>query len=86
VGSVCGTDPTRLGNKGVVLVESREARVGTLVRLLDGERRSGKTSVGTVERTYGHPDYLAAEVRFKDGSTELCWHHELTKLDKNTAN
>ena len=52
-------------------MESREARVGTLVRLLDGGKRSGKGRVGTIERTYGHPDYLAMEVRFADGDAEL---------------
>jgi hypothetical protein len=60
-------------------MESREARVGTLVRLLDGVRRGARDRVGTIERTYGHPDYLAADVRFEDGSAELCWHHELAK-------
>ncbi len=58
-------------------MESREARVGTQVRLLDGAKRDGKGRVGTIERTYGHPDYLAMDVRFEDGSAELCWHHEL---------
>jgi hypothetical protein len=38
--------------------------------------------VGVVERTYGHPDYLALEVRFEDGSAELCWHHELAKVEE----
>jgi len=38
--------------------------------------------VGVVERTYGHPDYLALEVRFEDGGAELCWHHELAKLEE----
>ena len=60
-------------------MESREARVGTLVRLLDGGKRSGKGRVGTIERTYGHPDYLAMDVRFEDGDAELCWHHELAR-------
>jgi hypothetical protein len=60
-------------------MESREARVGTRVRLLDGARRGARDRVGTIERTYGHPDYLAADVRFEDGSAELCWHHELAK-------
>jgi hypothetical protein len=64
--------------KGAVFLESHEARVGTLVRLLDGGKRDGKGLVGTIERTYGHPDYLAMEVRFEDGGAELCWHHELT--------
>ncbi len=66
-------------------MESREARVGTLVRLLDGEKRDGKGCVGTVERTYGHPDYLAMEVRFEDGGVELCWHHELARVDNSSA-
>ncbi len=63
-------------------MESREARTGTAVRLLDGGKRGGKRCVGTVERTYGHPDYLAMEVRFEDGSAELCWHHELTEVEE----
>lgn len=58
-------------------MESREARIGVPVRLLDGARRGGKGCVGVVERTYGHPDYLAMEVRFEDGSAELYWHYEL---------
>ena len=68
---------------GVNLLESHEVRTGTAVRLLDGARRNGKGCVGTVERTYGHPDYLAMEVRFEDGSSELCWHHELTEVKGN---
>jgi len=62
-------------------MESREARVGTLVRLLDGGRRAARGRVGTIERTYGHLDYLAVDVRFEDGNKELCWHHELAKAN-----
>ena len=68
---------------GVTFLESREVRTGTMVRLLDGGRRDGKGCVGTVERTYGHPDHLAMEVRFEDGNAELCWHHELTEVQGN---
>ena len=60
-------------------MDSREALVGTHVRLIDGNRRNGRGSVGTIERTYGHPDYLAADVRFEDGGAELCWYHELAR-------
>jgi hypothetical protein len=60
-------------------LDSCEARVGTLVRLLDGRKRNGRGSVGRLERIYGHPDYLAVDVRFEDGSAELCWHHELAR-------
>ena len=60
-------------------MEPREARVGTQVRLLDGAKRDGKGRVGTIERTYGHPDYLAVDVRFEDGGAKLRWHHELAR-------
>ena len=53
--------------------------MGTPVRLLSGERRGGKGSLGTIERTYGYPDYLAVDVRFEDGGVRLYWHHELAK-------
>jgi len=60
-------------------LDSREAHVGTLVRLLDGRKRNGRGSLGRIERTYGHPDHLAMDVRFEDGGAELCWHHELAR-------
>jgi hypothetical protein len=60
-------------------LKSSEALRGTPVRLLDGQRRNGRGSVGTIERTYGHPDHLAVDVRFEDGAAELFWHHELAK-------
>ncbi len=58
-------------------MEPHEARTGTSVRVLDAGRRAGKGRVGTVVRTYGHPDYLAMDVRFEDGSVELYWYHEV---------
>ncbi len=51
------------------------------MRLIDG----GKGNVGTIEQTYGHPDYLAMEVRFEDGNAELCWHHEVAKEEEGIA-
>lgn len=68
---------------GVRLLESHEASIGTLVRVLDGARRSGKGRVGTVERTFGHPSYLAMDVRFEDGSVELYWYHELGRTEES---
>lgn len=62
-------------------MESHEARVGTLVGVLDGGKRPGKGRVGTIEKTYGHPEYLAMDVRFEDGSVELYWCHELKTID-----
>jgi len=62
-------------------LESREARIGTAVGVLDGAKRTGKGRVGTIEQTYGHPDYLAVDVRFRDGSVELYWYHELRTME-----
>ena len=62
-------------------LESREARIGTLVGVLDGAKRPGKGHVGTIEQTYGHPDCLAMDVRFEDGSVELYWYHELRRME-----
>jgi hypothetical protein len=62
-------------------MNSHEARVGTLVGLLDGVKRTGKGRIGTIERIYGHPDYLAMDVRFEDGSVELYWYHELRRME-----
>ena len=61
-------------------MNSHEVRVGTLVRVLDGAKRTGKGRIGTIERTYGHPEYLAMEVRFEDGCVELYWYHELGRM------
>ncbi len=66
-------------------LESREAHVGTQVRLIDGGKRNGKGNVGTIEETYGHPDYLAMKVRFEDGNAQLYWHHELAKVEEDIA-
>ena len=62
-------------------MDSHEARIGTSVGVLDGAKRTGKGRVGTIEQTYGHPDYLAVDVRFRDGSVELYWYHELRTVE-----
>jgi len=64
-------------------LEAHEARIGTLVRVLDGAKRPGKGRAGTIEQTYGHPDYLAMDVRFEDGSVELFWYHELRRIERS---
>ena len=71
--------PQVLSYKEAIFLESHEARIGTLVRVLDGARRAGKGRFGTIETTYGHPTYLALDVRFEDGSVELYWYHELER-------
>jgi hypothetical protein len=62
-------------------LESNEARIGTLVGVLDGAKRLGKGRIGTIEQAYGHPDYLAVDVRFEDGSVEVYWYHELLRIE-----
>ena len=68
-------------------MDSREARVGTLVGLLDGVKRTGKGRVGTIVRIYGDPDDsdLAVEVRFEDGSVELYWYDELRRIERSLS-
>ena len=63
-------------------MESREAHIGKSVAVLDGAKRAGKGRLGTIERTYGHPDYLAVDVLFEDGSIELYWYHELRAMKR----
>jgi hypothetical protein len=70
-----------VNDKEANLLHSHEARVGTLVGLLDGVKRSGKGRIGTIERTYGDSDDLAMEVRFEDGSVELYWYDELRRIE-----
>ena len=64
-------------------MNSHEARVGALVGLLDGVKRTGKGRIGTIERIYGHPgdEDLAMDVRFEDGSVELYWYDELRRME-----
>jgi hypothetical protein len=69
-----------VNDKGANFLESHEAHLGTSVGVLDGRKRTGKGRVGTIERTYGYPNYLAVDVRFEDGSVELYWYHELRTM------
>jgi len=34
--------------------------------------------VGTIKQRYGDSSYLALEVLFENGRSELFWHHELS--------
>ena len=79
-----GLAPT-VNAKEANVLESHEARIGTLVGVLDGAKRPGEGRIGTVEKTYGHPEYLAMDVRFEDGSVELYWHHELQRMEGLTS-
>jgi hypothetical protein len=78
-----GVWPQAQNDKEANFMDSREARVGTLVGLLDGVKRTGKGRVGTIEKMYGDPDDLAVEVRFEDGSVELYWYDELRRMEES---
>ena len=73
--------PQVANDKEANFLNSLEARVGTLVGLLDGVKRTGKGRIGTIERIYGHPDDLAMDVRFEDGSVALYWYDELRRME-----
>ncbi len=46
--------------------------------MLGTDRRADmRGMVGTIEKRYGHPDYLALDVRLDDGRRELFWAHGL---------
>jgi len=74
-------------HKGAIFLESHQARIGTMVRVLvlNGAKRPGQGRTGTIEQTYGHPDYLAVDVRFADGSVELYWFNELRRMEGVTT-
>ena len=73
--------PQTAHDKEANFMNSHEARVGTLVGLLDGVKRTGKGRVGTIVRIYGDPDDLAMDVRFEDGSVALYWYDELRRME-----
>ena len=62
-------------------MRSEDVRPGVPVKVLDPVKRGGRGRTGTIRRTYGHPSYLATEVRFDDGSVELYWYYELELLE-----
>jgi hypothetical protein len=77
--------PQTVNDKEANVLNSHEVRVGTLVGLLDGIKRTGKGRIGTIERIYGDPDELAMDVRFEDGSAALYWYEELAVVDEDIA-
>jgi hypothetical protein len=80
-----GLAPTWGKYRRLLLLESHEAYIGTSVAVLDGARRPGKGSVGTIVQTFGHPDYLAVDVLLDDGSVELYWHYQLRTMERGVA-
>ena len=65
-------------------MELEDAQLGTRVRVQvnyrDPQRRG---SVGTIQKRYGVAEYLAYEVLFADGQTELFWDHQLEEAKES---
>ena len=60
---------------------SEEAQIGKRVRVrADHRRRLLRGLVGTIEKSWGDPTYIALDVLLDDGRSELFWHHELEEI------
>jgi hypothetical protein len=67
-------------------LESHEAFIGARVRVLETDRRAELRGMfGTIERRFGHPEYLALDVRLDDGQLELFWAHGLESAGRGEA-
>jgi hypothetical protein len=53
------------------------------VRVLETDRRPQlRGMVGTIEHRFGHPEYVALDVRLDDGQMELFWAHGLEAAEE----
>jgi hypothetical protein len=67
-------------------LQSHEALIGARVRVLETDRRSELRGMfGTIEHRFGHPEYLALDVRLDDGRLELFWAHGLESAEQEEA-
>jgi hypothetical protein len=71
---------------GVNSLISHEALPGVRVRISQNEWRPElRGMVGTVETCFGHPEYVALDVRLEDERLELFWFHQLQKVEEEAA-
>ena len=62
-------------------MRSEEASIGARVRVGESGLRSELRGLtGKIIGRWGHPEYLALDVRMEDGSSQLFWHHELEEV------
>jgi hypothetical protein len=67
-------------------LQSHEALIGARVRVLETDRRPELRGMfGTIEHRFGHPEYLALDVRLDDGRLELFWSHGLESAEQEEA-
>jgi hypothetical protein len=61
------------------------AQVGTKVRVqVDYRDPQRRGLVGTIQKRYGVAEYMAFEVLFADGQTELFWDHQLEEAKETS--
>jgi hypothetical protein len=71
---------------GVSFLKSREALIGARVRVLETDRRPElRGMLGTIEHRFGHPAYVALDVRLDDGQMELFWAHGLEGAEQEES-
>ncbi|HEX2107687.1 MAG TPA: hypothetical protein VHF70_00220 [Rubrobacteraceae bacterium] len=62
-------------------MEAHDVRSGMTVRVREDSRRPELEGVlGTVQKSYGAPEYLAVDVLLDDGQLELFWFHQLDAI------
>ena len=67
-------------------MQSHEAHIGARVRVLETDRRAELRGMfGTIEHRFGHPEYVALDVRLDDGQMELFWAHGLEGAEQEEA-
>ena len=67
-------------------MQSHEALIGARVRVVETDRRPELRGMfGTIEHRWGHPEYLALDVRLDDGHLELFWSHGLESEEQEEA-
>ena len=60
---------------------SEEARIGKRVRIRQDHRSVPlRGLVGTIEKRWGNPDYVALDVMLDDGDSQLFWYYALEEI------
>ena len=64
-------------------MRSEEAQIGKQVRVrADHRSLTLRGLVGTIQRRWGDPTYIALDVLLDDGTQQLFWHHELEEISE----
>jgi hypothetical protein len=64
-------------------LQSHEAFIGARIRVLETDRRPELRGMfGTIEHRFGHPEYLALDVRLDDGRLEQFWPRGLESAEE----